>query len=114
MVEIITIEPFDSLKASNEASTDLTVPIISVWKFAAQPSSLGLPPPALTCGTRISKPPKSPIAEAIHVFNASPSATSTAPPIALTPLPFNASKAEFTSSIFREQIATSTPSSANA
>ena len=52
---------------------------------------LGFPPPALTCGIRISKPPRSPIVEAIQVFKASPSATSTAPPIALTPLPFKAS-----------------------
>ena len=72
---IITIDPLDALKASNEASTERTVPIISVWKFAAHPSSLGFPPPALTCGTRISKPPRSPIVEAIQVFKASPSAT---------------------------------------
>ena len=87
---------------------------MSVWKFAAHPSSLGFPPPALTCGTRISKPPRSLIAEAIQVFKASPSATSTAPPKAFTPLPFKASSAELTSSILREHIATSTPSSASA
>ena len=62
----------------------------------------------------MSKPPRSPIAEATQVFNASPSATSTAPPIAFIPLSLSVSSAELTSSILREHIATSTPSSANA
>ena len=94
------------------ASTARTVCIRSTSNPLRHDSSVPSMDSALTLATRISRPPSSRAASASHDFSAGPSATSSARPVAFTPLAVRASSAAATSPSLRAHIAMSEPSSA--
>src|SRR5262249_24582312 len=112
-LEMMTIEAaFDFSRWGRDASTACTVCIMSTSNSLRQLSSLLGMASALTLATRMSRPPSSPAAASIQPRSAAPSATSSARPVALTPVLPRAATAAVTSYACREQMATLQPSAA--
>src|SRR5260221_11797512 len=109
-----TIAPSpDFSSAGRAASQPNTVPMMSMSRLRRHDSSSMPMARALTLAMKMSRPPSALTVSSIHERSALVSATSTAPPLALTPFWWSVATVSSTWPLVRAQSATAQPSSAS-